>query len=240
MASTESGPTHQGPPKTFARLMAACLREPENHSRSVWAAAASKGAYSAPLWCQSSRRRFRPRSLSTAAPVLSHLSSPLGLTPHRRPLSDCAATTPSFRLSCGPEKPLDPGPGTRPKPAAASLRLSFTTPAARPSPGQAAPEVKPPGARPRPAARAPLLRPHPVPGPDPSPRTHSRERGGGEKKKASSRLVGDTQEQALSSAPLPQAAVFEEPPTPLGTTCLTHRRGRKAQQAYQRGPTTLS
>ncbi|KAJ1175665.1 hypothetical protein NDU88_000952 [Pleurodeles waltl] len=224
VASTESGPTHHGPPKTFARLMAACFREPGNHSRSVWPAAASTGTYSAPLWHRSSRCKSRPRSLSTAASVLSQhqqLRSPLRLTPHWRrqsatadPLSYCAATTPSFQLSCGPEKP-------RPKPAAASLRLSSATHTARPSSGQAALEVKPPGARP-----GPPRRPHSSGLTQPLAPVHTPGGEGGEKKKdegggsqacpgaaaASSRLVGDAQEHALSSAPLPNAAMFEEPP----------------------------
>ncbi|KAJ1097728.1 hypothetical protein NDU88_002845 [Pleurodeles waltl] len=98
--------------------MAACPREPGNHSRSVQAAAASSWAYSAPLLRQSSRCGSRPRLQSTAVSVLSQrqqLCSPLRLTPHRRcqsatadPLEDCAAITPFLQLGCGPKKPLGP------------------------------------------------------------------------------------------------------------------------------------
>ncbi|KAJ1136954.1 hypothetical protein NDU88_003367 [Pleurodeles waltl] len=165
--------------------MAARPQEPRNHSGSDRAAASLSGAYSSPLWRQSSSCRYQPRSWSTAASLLSqHLQpgSALRLTPRRRLqsaeadlLPECAAAMPSFRLNCGPESPR-----TRPRPAAAttSLRLSTTGASAEPSSAQVAPDVRASVARPHQRRGPPLLGLHSAPNPSPRHRSGGCEGGG--------------------------------------------------------------
>ncbi|KAJ1152626.1 hypothetical protein NDU88_005401 [Pleurodeles waltl] len=242
--------------------MAAHPRESANHSRSVRAAAAYTAAYSTPLWRQSSRRRSRPSSPSTAASLISlrqQLRSPLRLTPHRchrgaaaDPLSDCGASTPSFRPSCGPKSPLVLGPGQ-------NLLLPLPHFACPPP----LPQRGPPLARPRQKlnrlqpdrvsqhgphssglTQPPTLAPAPVHTPGGV--------GGGRKRRMNGEggpgaplarcclfplLGGRPGAGAVLRAP-PPATVFKEPPTPWGAACLTHRRGHEARQANWRDPTT--
>ncbi|KAJ1136953.1 hypothetical protein NDU88_003366 [Pleurodeles waltl] len=158
--------------------MAARPQEPRNHSGSDRATASLSGAYSSPLWCQSSSCRYQPRSWSTAASLLLQHPQPgsaLRLTPRRRLqsaeadlLPECTAAMPSFRLDCGPESPR-----TRPRPAAATalLRLSTTGASAGPSSAQAAPDVRASGARLHQRRGPPLLGLHSAPNPGPRHRS---------------------------------------------------------------------
>ncbi|KAJ1087646.1 hypothetical protein NDU88_000813 [Pleurodeles waltl] len=50
------------------------------------------------------------------------------------------------------------------------------------------------------------------------------------------RCVGDAWEQALSSATLPQAALFKEPPTPWGATCPSHWAWPPGPASRSEGP----
>ncbi|KAJ1218677.1 hypothetical protein NDU88_006254 [Pleurodeles waltl] len=93
----------------------------------------------------------------------------------------------------------------------------------------------------------PLLRPHTAPGPRPRSGggwewREEEEWGEGAQVPPGRRCLipphGEAREQALSSAPLPQATMFKEPPTRWGATCPTHWRGLQAQQANRRGLTT--
>ncbi|KAJ1119962.1 hypothetical protein NDU88_008145 [Pleurodeles waltl] len=108
------------------------------------------------------------------------------------------------------------------------------------------------GARPHPAAWGPTRQS--VRGPQPRPPSSLRERG---RKRGSpgtpgtssfSRYhVGDAQEQARSSAPLPRAALLMKPPSPRGAANPTHRvqatkpgkLSRGARSRTQRGPQIL-